>query len=1152
MMGHLVKFRFVLLVSILRISVHLGSARFNTQQVQSVKNVEHRWSPQRPNFAIIPVSHQFSQDAKPSLSCLSGEFVCADGLTCIHESARCDGYHDCGDRSDETESLCAPPCSIDMFACADGTKCVSLSTICDGNDNCSDGSDEAASLCTPPCSAEMFACEDGLQCISKSIACDGFAGSYKGCNDKSHNFPSQCDNCSADHLFRCQMVSSVDVCLHDSYKCDGNHQCIDFVDELESECPHCADDPSQFTCSAGGQMVCWMKWNQCDGSYQNCDDGSDEDPATCGNCTNQADFAICRDGNTCFNHYWSCDGRINCSDGSDESDTYSQCNYCTEEESVSCPGFPGNCGKLCDGQITCPDRWDELLSTCKSRLDEADATICSEEAGQYQCKDGSLCLDNSYVCDGFKECSDGSDEDSVACQDECQHVRYPLHHCDNGSCIWQQTACSAREKPLCEDGSDMAYDLCQGKCYNVFPFIEDPYMWPCANGTKKCILHTSLCDGYPDCDDGTELSYSSDERNCPLITRIGLFDTLLLCLAILAVSWILFFALTACLLEHNQNYQDSSFDNSDPSSAPPDQAAPSFLLHPALSDMDNQSWNWQEVGEQLRLEVVFFNKDPQVLFDFLYQVESENAHPDNLYTAFTGFYNYMTSMGFNQTKVAMSIRQTIGHHRLAHMALRGPPNLMDKKVYEIGRWLMELETKGKVYQFLLSFLRAIQTSIPSFLVNLDFLKDFILYLILRETVRRVEENCVQLGFDCLSASGTEKDILTVLLITFCVSVTLTSIDSFFLRKRFFRTNYWLDLIFVVLSPILPAIYQFRLSQMNLNLAKQKSKPKKFMLREKASCIEKLSNSLQSTKEIEVGFEAITQIFLLLGLACFDRYLFKAPSGQTYSYFFGVAHLVMKGNFTLFLASILISFLGPCWFYVNRTNVLRHESLNMSRKLVLMIRNVLFLLVRVFAIVSAIFIPVIKSCDVFIKNKGIDASSVLGDWRFHLEFQKHFSKGLEKVSADIRMNALFFGLFIFVHLILVASYGVFSSAKFGKGSMKEKAIYLISTFSLPLPFLTIKEVDRGEEKAELWFLVVLHSLENSLIVFASRLLYTQSSYPLAIIVFDCVLVLMNTLAVIVSIFYVTKLELFAGLPRDLPTSLPSYCFDVSFDILNLLN
>ena len=140
----------------------------------------------------------------------------------------------------------------------------------------------------------------------------------------------------------------------------------------------------------------------------------------------------------------------------------------------------------------------------------------------------------------------------------------------------------------------------------------------------------------------------------------------------------------------------------------------------------------------------------------------------------------------------------------------------------------------------------------------------------------------------------------------------------------------------------------------------KQKQKGNCLQRQSREIETLSNSVQQTKEIEVGLEAVMQILLLVGLACFVPYVFKAPSGLTYSYFFGVALLVLKGNKELFVASVLVSFFGPCLFYINRANVLRHGSLNVSRKLVLMARNILFLLVRVFAITSAIFVPVTKS------------------------------------------------------------------------------------------------------------------------------------------------------------------------------------------------
>merc|ERR1719264_2081629 len=505
----------------------------------------------------------------------------------------------------------------------------------------------------------------------------------------------------------------------------------------------------------------------------------------------------------------------------------------------------------------------------------------------------------------------------------------------------------------------MDYSLCNGKCYTQFPGTEDPFRWPCTNGTKKCILETYRCDGDPDCDDATELSYSSDEQNCPLVTYVGLNQTLLICLAITALSWILLFMLIACShkLEQDQSINGSIVvDPSSPiptsSSPPPDEGLPSFLLHPALSDMDSQCWSWQEVGEQLRLEVIFFNRDPQVLFGFLYHIDAQDAHPDNVHSAFQGFFGYLKSKGYDAIAVALSMKKTIGHNRLAHMALKGPPNFMDRKLFQLGKWVSEFELRGKIYFYLVSSLRAIQASVSPFLLNLDYAKDLVMYLILKETVHRLEGNCKNisaLGIDCLAASGTEQDLLLALFVTFCVSIILTSINSYFLRTRFFKTNFGLNFVFGFVSPLLPAVYHIRLSQMRLELNKPKTKLSKEDFRRKTDQIETLSNSVQQTKEIEVGLEAVMQILLLLGLACFFPYVFKAPSGQTYSYFFGVALLVLKGNTVLFLSSILVSFLGPCMFYINRTNLLRHGSLNMSRKLVLMTRNVLFLLVRVLTI-----------------------------------------------------------------------------------------------------------------------------------------------------------------------------------------------------------
>ena len=137
----------------------------------------------------------------------------------------------------------------------------------------------------------------------------------------------------------------------------------------------------------------------------------------------------------------------------------------------------------------------------------------------------------------------------------------------------------------------------------------------------------------------------------------------------MTLLWLIFFLLVASCESSQNSFLFPS--NSDPTG--PNQAVPSFLLHPALSDMDNQAWNWQEVGDQLRLEEVFFNRDPQVLFGFLNHIEAQNTHPDNIYSALEGFYDYLTARGYDRTAVAISMRQTIGHHRLAHMALKRKP-----------------------------------------------------------------------------------------------------------------------------------------------------------------------------------------------------------------------------------------------------------------------------------------------------------------------------------------------------------------------------------------------------------------------------------------------------------------------------------------------
>ncbi|KAG9479580.1 hypothetical protein GDO78_011545 [Eleutherodactylus coqui] len=125
-----------------------------------------------------------------------------------------------------------------------------------------------------------------------------------------------------------------------------------------------------------------------------------------------------------------------------------------------------------------------LSRVCFSPQHENGTQYCSENL--FRCNTGK-CLNHSFVCDGYDDCGDLSDEQNCECN-PAQSYR-----CGDGRCITLRWVCDGDHD--CADKSDEVNCSCHSQGLSE-----------CKNG--QCIPSAFLCDGDNDCKDG------SDEENC--------------------------------------------------------------------------------------------------------------------------------------------------------------------------------------------------------------------------------------------------------------------------------------------------------------------------------------------------------------------------------------------------------------------------------------------------------------------------------------------------------------------------------------------------------------------------------------------------------------------------------------------------------------
>ena len=334
------------------------------------------------------------------------------------------------------------------------------------------------------CGDNMWRCNDG-RCINQTLYRDG----KFDCKDKSDEW---------------QCAGSGKAISHDRV-CDGRIDCNEGDDEdLYSGCNYAnfynrTGCPTWgwrrvFSSNRHGELECFREEEE----EQFREWENSPEPPTSRHC--QTGWR-CRDG-FCVDPRDLCDGIKHCHDGGDEShEEYLGCNLYPSE---NCTSFGGHRYVRCEtDDRVCVQDYLSISFNISDPLTCRDCGVSSK----WRCNSGA-CIDLAKVCDGTKDCEDGSDESSEALEG-CN-----LYPSNTEPCSW---SVGGERHVRCEADPAVCVPEILANSSDYRHCGDNK--WRCNDGL--CINHSQFRDGKFDCQDETDEIHSSKLTPLHAVTIIA-------------------------------------------------------------------------------------------------------------------------------------------------------------------------------------------------------------------------------------------------------------------------------------------------------------------------------------------------------------------------------------------------------------------------------------------------------------------------------------------------------------------------------------------------------------------------------------------------------------------------------------------------------